>query len=202
MSRSSLAAAREAPSLVEVTSIDAQASDLEVALAIRAGSHEALSVAFTRWGSLIYTLAMRTLQNAHDADEVTQQTFVSAWSSRHLLRPEPSALPRWLIGIAKHRIADLRRTQARSHRTAMTMEAQAEPSPPTMDDAVADRLVIAFELERLGHPRATIVRRAYVEDVPLATIAEDLGMPLNTVKSHAKRGLAQLRERLRGGDPG
>ena len=68
-----------------------------------------------------------------------------------------------------------------------------------MDDVIADRLVLAYEVERLGHPKATIVRRAYVEDVPLATIAEDLGMPVNTVKSHAKRGLAQLRERLQGG---
>lgn len=98
------------------------------------------------------------------------------------------------------RIADLRRGRARAYRTVSTLEAAPASSPPTMDDAISNRLVLAYELDRLGDPKATIVRRAYVEDVPLATIAADLGMPVNTVKSHAKRGLAQLRDRLQGGE--
>lgn len=73
-------------------------SDDDVALAIIDGSHDALRVAFVRWGSLVYTVALRILFDPHDADEVTQQTFISAWSSRHLLRPEPSALPGGLSG--------------------------------------------------------------------------------------------------------
>jgi RNA polymerase sigma-70 factor (ECF subfamily) len=184
--------------VTDVRIVDEVTSDADVAAGIREGSHAALRVAFERWGSLIYTYALRILGDTHDADDVTQQTFVAAWSSRHLLRPEPSALPGWLIGIAKHRIADVQRSRARGLRTASAIAGQPEAPTPSIDQHVTDRVVVAYELDRLGDPKATIVRRAYVEDVPLATIAEDLGLPLNTVKSHARRGLAQLRERLKG----
>lgn len=186
------------PTVTDVRAVDEVTSDQDVAAAIREGSHAALRIAFERWGSLIYTYALRILGDPHDADDVTQQTFVSAWSSRHLLRPEPSALPGWLVGIAKHRIADVQRGRARGLRTVAAVALQPEETEPSIDQRVTDQVVVAYELDRLGDPKATIVRRAYVEDVPLATIADDLGLPLNTVKSHARRGLAQLRERLKG----
>lgn len=186
------------PTVTDVRAVDEVTSDQDVAAAIREGSHAALRIAFERWGSLIYTYALRILGDPHDADDVTQQTFVSAWSSRHLLRPDPSALPGWLVGIAKHRIADVQRSRARSLRTVAAVALEPDPTEPSIDQRVTDQVVVAYELDRLGDPRATIVRRAYVEDVPLATIADDLGLPLNTVKSHARRGLAQLRERLKG----
>lgn len=184
--------------MTDVRIVDEVTSDQDVAAAIREGSHAAIHIAFTRWGSLIYTYALRILGDPHDADDVTQQTFVSAWSSRHLLRPEPSALPGWLVGIAKHRIADVQRNRARGLRTASAVALQPEARVEPIDQRVTERVVVAYELDRLGDPKATIVRRAYVEDVPLATIADELGLPLNTVKSHARRGLAQLRERLKG----
>lgn len=186
------------PTVTDVRIVDEVTSDQDVAAAIREGSHAALRVAFDRWGSLIYTYALRILGDPHDADDVTQQTFVSAWSSRHLLRPEPTALPGWLVGIAKHRIADVQRSRARGLRTASAIAVQPAAPVEPIDQRVTDRVVVAYELDRLGDPKATIVRRAYVEDVPLATIADELGLPLSTVKSHARRGLAQLRQRLKG----
>ncbi len=186
------------PTVTNVRIVDEVTSDADVAAAIREGSHAALRVAFDRWGSLIYTYALRILGDPHDADDVTQQTFVSAWSSRHLLRPEPTALPGWLVGIAKHRIADVQRSRARGLRTASAIAVQPAAPVEPIDQRVTDRVVVAYELDRLGDPKATIVRRAYVEDVPLATIADELGLPLSTVKSHARRGLAQLRQRLKG----
>ena len=186
------------PTVTDVRIVDEVTSDQDVAAAIREGSHAALRIAFERWGPLIYTYALRILGDPHDADDVTQQTFVSAWSSRQLLRPEPSALPGWLIGIAKHRITDVQRSRARGLRTVSAIAGQPEPPAVAIDEHVTARVVVAYELTRLGDPRATIVRRAYVEDVPLAAIADELGLPLSTVKSHARRGLAQLRERLKG----
>lgn len=186
------------PTVTNVRIVDEVTSDADVAAAIREGSHAALRVAFDRWGSLIYTYALRILGDPHDADDVTQQTFVSAWSSRHLLRPDPTALPGWLVGIAKHRIADVQRSRARGLRTASAIAVQPAAPVEPIDQRVTDRVVVAYELDRLGDPKATIVRRAYVEDVPLATIADELGLPLSTVKSHARRGLAQLRQRLKG----
>lgn len=172
-------------------------SDADVARGIAEGSAEALRLAFQRWGSLIHTIALRALGDAHDAEEVTQQVFVSAWASRRQLRPDPEALPGWLVGIAKHRIADLRRMRMRSdRRVAAAHQLSTQTTSTSLDDRVAERLVLAYELERLGDPRAAILRMAFVEDLPQADIAARLKLPLNTVKSHVRRGLAELRQRL------
>ena len=60
----------------------------------------------TAVGPLLLGIATRSLGNRHDAEDVVQQVFVSAWKSRGTLRPSEHALPAWLIGIARRRTAD------------------------------------------------------------------------------------------------
>ena len=73
----------------------------DIAERLRDGSREALEEAYARWASLVHTLAVRSLGNHHDAEDVTQQVFVSAWNSRHTLRPDKGTVPGWLVGLNK-----------------------------------------------------------------------------------------------------
>lgn len=161
------------------------------------GSREALAEVYARWSALVYTVALRALDDAHDAEDVTQQVFVSAWGSRHTLRPREGALPGWLIGITRHRIADVRTQRYRRARNVAAVAALAPEvgSPPTEAD-IAQRLLVAHEVDRLGEPRASVLRMAFIEDLPQEEIARRLDLPLGTVKSHVRRGLVQLRNRL------
>ena len=84
----------------------------DIAERLRDGSREALEEAYARWASLVHTLAVRSLGNHHDAEDVTQQVFVSAWNSRHTLRPDKGTVPGWLVGITRHRGADVHAKQA------------------------------------------------------------------------------------------
>lgn len=71
----------------------------DVADRLVAGDRDALAEAYRRWARSC-TLALRGLQDQHEAEDITQQVFVAAWNSRHTLRPGPDAVPRWLVGIA------------------------------------------------------------------------------------------------------
>ena len=159
------------------------------------GSREAFAEIYQRWSRLIYSFSLKALGDIHDAEEVTQLTFVAAWRSRHTLRPAPAALPGWLVGIAKHQISDLRRQRQRILRNDHAAAALPRLSAEFNDLAL--QITLSNELEALGDPKATILRMAFIDDCTHQVISEQLNLPLGTIKSHIRRGLLQLRQRIK-----
>ena len=73
------------------------------------------------------------------------------------------------------------------------------PYADLQDSAITplvDRIVVTEEIGRLPHPRGTILQLAFWEGRSYPQIAEQLDLPIGTVKSHARRALLHLRTRL------
>ena len=137
-----------------------------------------------------------------DAEDVIQQTFVSAWTGRAGFRPGRRAAAR-LAG--RHLPAQDRRrlgppgaAAARPRRRAVRRAAARRPATP-LDDRGRDRVLLLGELDHLGQPQRGIIELAFFDDLTHAQIAERTGMPLGTVKSHIRRTLERLRTRLEAG---
>ena len=179
----------------------AEPDDDEVARRFALGDEQALAWAYERWASQIHGMAVRAFGPGPDAEDVTQQVFVSAWTGRGGFRRDAGPLPAWLVGICRHKIADTWAKRARHQREteAAMSEAQAMPSGPVtagVDTAVADRVLLLDELDLLGQPQRGIIELAFFEDLTHAQIAVRTGLPLGTVKSHIRRTLERLRTRL------
>ncbi len=173
------------------------ASDLQLARGLVDGDERCLEEAYRRWSRLVYALALRSLGSVTDAEDVTQQVFVGAWRSRSGFRPEFGNLPGWLLGIAKHRVVDRQRSWAREQRLMGALSDQTVgPLGSEPMTALVDELVLLDELQRLPEPKGTILRLAFWEGQTYPQIAEGLELPLGTVKSHARRAMIQLRDRL------
>ncbi|MBI5160669.1 MAG: sigma-70 family RNA polymerase sigma factor [Micrococcales bacterium] len=160
-----------------------------------AGDPRALREAYDRWSPLVYTLAIRSLSDVADAEEATQRTFVEAWRSRSGYDPQRARLGGWLVGIAKHEIADAHEQRSRIARLQQRIQ-QLSGEPPLEDVDLADRLLLADEIERLDPAARAVIRLAFYDDLTHLQIAERLSMPLGTVKSHIRRSLQRLRTRL------
>jgi RNA polymerase sigma-70 factor (ECF subfamily) len=171
-------------------------TDDAVGRAFRAGDEAALTEAFRRWGAFLHTLALRSLHDAADAEDVTQQVFVNAWRGRAGYDPDRARLPAWLTGVARNAIADVHARRARDERDARAVASLAGPPPEPDVTAVADRLLVADELARLGEPQRTILALAFYADLTHDQISTRLDLPLGTVKSHIRRSLLRLRDRL------
>lgn len=173
-----------------------EAAQTELVRRIRAGDDAAFAELYSQYGRLVHSIAVRLMGNHHDAEDVTQQVFVSAWRSRASLKDDAGSLAGWLATITRRRCADLAAGRARTTRTEETA-ATVLTLPVPQDPAHAvEEITVAHTLESLGEPRATILRMAVVDDRRHEDIAESLGVPLGTVKSHIRRGLLQLRARL------
>ena len=164
------------------------------------GDEQALAVAYQRWAGQVHGMAVRAFGPGPDAEDVTQQTFVSAWTGRAGYRPEKGPLPAWLVGVARHKIADVwarRERQRRETEAAMSdLRSPSRPVPAGIDTEVTDRVLVLDELDLLGQPQRGIIELAFFEDLTHAQIAERTGLPLGTVKSHIRRTLERLRTRL------
>lgn len=168
---------------------------------LRIGDQDALAEAYAAWGPLVYNVALRAAANHHDAEDITQQVFVSAWRSRATLTDDNRSLAGWLVTITKRRCADVHGRRAREQRQAAAAAVTMRSEAPGEHEPALDRLIVAHALNELGDPRATVVRLAVIDDLTHAQVAERLDMPLGTVKSHVRRGLLQLRDRLQEVNP-
>jgi RNA polymerase sigma factor (sigma-70 family) len=178
----------------------AEPDDDEVARRFAAGDEQALGLAYERWAGQVHGMAVRAFGPGPDAEDVTQQTFVSAWTGRAGYRPDKGPLPGWLVGVARHKIADTWARREKQRRTAEAAISDAQGSAARVtagvDTEVADRILVLDELDLLGQPQRGIIELAFFEDLTHAQIAARTGLPLGTVKSHIRRTLERLRTRL------
>ena len=165
-----------------------------------AGDEVALREAFERWGGLVASVARASLRDANDVDDVVQDTFVMAWRTRGRFDPERGTLAAWLAGIARNRGRQQLRTLSRAP-TPTEVHPDAVLDEDDHLGGTADRLVLRAALEQLPDGQRQVLELAFLDGCSHAVVAERLGLPVGTVKSHARRGLLALRRRL-GGESG
>ena len=91
-------------------------------------------------------------------------------------------------------IIDALRARSRTERASESVP-EDSGTPDHVND-LTDRIVVGQALASLGDPRATILREVFMHDKTHQETAEKLGLPLGTVKSHVRRGLAAMRDIL------
>ncbi|WP_242492430.1 RNA polymerase sigma factor [Agromyces binzhouensis] len=169
--------------------------DRALAEQFSAGDERALREAYTRWSPLVFRLALRSLGDRTDAEDVTQQVYLAAWRGRATFDISRSTLSAWIVGITKHRIADAHEARSRARRLEETLVAEASVAATEVDDDFAERAMVAEELDRLEPVPRRVMRLAFYDQLSHSQIAEALDLPIGTVKSHVRRSLTRLRSR-------
>ncbi|WP_329617983.1 sigma-70 family RNA polymerase sigma factor [Streptomyces brevispora] len=177
-------------------------ADEELAAGLMRGSQDCFAAAYRRWGALVQSLAVRSLGDSREAEDITQQVFMAAWHGRLGYRPERGPLPGWLVGITRRKIADALAARTRRVELAAATAARlrlTETGAAGRPESALDRVLIGTELGKLPQVQRRILRMAYYDGLPQTRIAELTGLPLGTVKGHVRRALRGIRRSLSGG---
>ena len=145
---------------------------------------------------LVFSLCIRSLGNRHDAEDCTQPVFTRAWRARETFDPT-RPLGAWLTGITRRVIADHYAAQDKQRKTVTAAASgYSAAGDKVLSEEVVERVIVHHALTRLKPPQDRVLAMVFILDLPQRVVAERLGMPLGTVKSHLHRGLAQLRQLL------
>lgn len=192
---------RYAPAVPSPARSEPRAADLDERFAV--GDPDALREAFDVHGALVLSICRRGLPSPEDADDALQQAFVAAWRARARFDPARGSLASWLAGITRNKVLDAQRALYRRRdvpASADDRDVLASTAPqvdvPTGPEQVADQLVVRAALGRLPADRRVALELAFFEGLTHPEVAERLGLPLGTVKSHIRRGLDALRDEL------
>ena len=165
-----------------------------VTAAFRAGDAQALAEVYGRWSPLVYSIALHVLGDVTDAEDVTQQVFTGAWTSRQTFDPARGRLSAWLVQLTLDRVADAR--VARGSQTPATAVSTTALEDTARAADLAERLLLADTVAHLDAEPQQVLRMALHDDLTHVQIAERTGLPATTVAGHLRRGLVKLRQRL------
>lgn len=158
-----------------------------------AGERAAFTALVRQHQRAVYSLALRMLSDRHAAEDLAQEVFLQLYRNLSAVSSE-AHLAFWLRKVTMHRAIDrLRRAPGLESAAPEAVAAAVSEMQPA--DPLLERRLRALVSELPPAARAVVLLR-YQEDLDPVEIARTLRMPLNTVKSHLRRSLAQLRERL------
>lgn len=176
-----------------------EVSDGQLVTSIARYSEIALAEVYRRHGRAVYGLARRVLQDAAEAEDVTQEVFLRLWRQPDSFDPERGSLRSFLLAQAHGRAVDsVRSTSSRRAReardAARTANADYDMQHEVWDLALADQ--VAQAMEELSDDERRAIELAYFDGRTYREVARVLEQPEGTVKSRIRAGMRRLREAL------
>lgn len=165
------------------------------------GDASALAALYDGTAALVMGLAVRILGDHGVAEEVVSDVYLQVWHQAARWDPERGATLTWLLTVARSRAIDRLRVGAwqRAQRAPLAEAIDVPAAGPGPDGAAAaarERAVVRDALGRLGAPQREVIELAYYGGLSHGEIAVRLGIPLGTVKTRIRLGMAHLREQL------
>lgn len=176
-----------------------QSSDAQLVTQVARYSEAALAEIYRRHAGAVYGLAHRVLRNPSEAQDVTQEIFVTLWQHPERFDPSRGSLRSFLLAQAHGRAVDaVRSLTARQRREVQ--EAQRTASTHYDIEREAWDLVledkVSRALDELPRGEREAIELAYFEGYSYVEVARTLGEPEGTTKSRIRRGMQRMRVAL------
>ena len=177
----------------------ARARLTEVLVATGAEDRVAFQQLYALTSAKLFGITLRICGDRQAAEDVLHEVYLTIWKRAGAYEPGRASPITWLATIARNRAIDWRRAQiVRRAMPIDEMQPVADPAPLASDMMIADQSSHALYrcLDELDQPQREAIRTAFFDGVTYAELAERRTVPLGTMKSWIRRGLAKLKECL------
>jgi RNA polymerase sigma-70 factor, ECF subfamily len=165
---------------------------------IATGDKTAVQECLRAYGGLVWSLARRMSPNLDDAEDAVQEIFVDIWKNADKFDETKSSETTFIAMIARRRLIDRIRKVNRSPKSDSIEDMLVEPQnrfDESMQVSVEAKQA-AKALETLRPEQRQVLQLSIYHGYSHQEISDALQMPIGTVKTHARRGIIQVREVL------
>ena len=159
-----------------------------------AGDEAAFADLVREHQAMVFGIALHSLGDRHQAEDLAQEVFLQLYRKIGEIE-SPSHLVHWLRRVTSNRCIDA--VRKRRFRLVPLEAADEVRSAAAEPDCFAQQRVREALADLPAKQKVVLVLR-FQEELELPEIARTLGIPLNTVKSHLRRGVEAVRRRLHG----
>ena len=165
---------------------------------IASGDKTAVQDCLNAYGGLVWSLARRMSPNTDDAEDAVQEIFIDIWKNAERFDQAQSSETTFVAMIARRRLIDRLRYANRRISTDSIEDMVSEPAGGAEADLhiSLEAKEAARALETLRPEQQQVLQLSIIQGLSHQEISDTTGMPLGTVKTHARRGLLQVREFL------
>ncbi len=178
------------------------ALDRDLMRRVSSGDQEAFRELFDRYGAVAHGLARRILRQAFMAEEAVQEAFLGLWRNPDGYRHDRGSVRAWLLSSVHHRAVDaVRREEAerrKSQGAETAVEIEEDIAAAVVDEAAAAqaRTAVRSRLAEIPQEQRRVLEMMYFDAKTQSQIAQELGIPLGTVKSRTLLGMRRLKQML------
>ena len=164
---------------------------------------KAFETLYDRYGTLVYSTALRVVGDVQMAEDIAQEVFLRIWRRPGHYLPQRGRFVTWLLSVARNGAVDQVRTRGRRrrHETAGEESARELPAyegrdPALMAQLADERQKVRRALASLPPEQRRVIEMAYYGGYTQQEISEMLSQPLGTVKTRIRLGMQKLRAAL------
>ena len=165
---------------------------------VAGGDATAVRECLQRFGGLVWSLARRLSPNQSDAEDAVQEIFVDIWRSANKYDPRAASEATFVAMIARRRLIDRLRSRQRRREEPLSEGENRAIQQPQEGELAAEAALAARAIAQLRPDQRQVLLLATMHGLSHEEIAARTGLPLGTVKTHARRGLLRVREVLAG----
>jgi RNA polymerase sigma factor (sigma-70 family) len=184
-----------------MTGTQAHSQDDAVLPRVARGESGAVEACMDRYGGLVWTLARRMLSDRHAVEDAVQDIFVDIWRHADRFDPQAGSEATFIATITRRRLIDRLRKMGRqpgsrtideSGGVVVAERIDVSRAPVLSEEAALARQV----LSELSEDQQRVLQLSIFHGQSHEKIAAATGLPLGTVKTHARRGLIRIREAI------
>ena len=161
------------------------------------GNRKAFTDLYDATRSKLFAVSLRIVRERHVAEEVLQDSFVNIWNHAAKYAAAKSAPMTWMTSIVRNRSLDIVRRPLvevadEDDFFALNLE-DLSPGPQDQLESRRDRVKIEDCMKGLDREQLQTISLAFYHGLSHSEVAQHLGRPLGTVKTHIRRGLQKLK---------